>query len=520
VGVLKMAEPITLQKLVSADADADTLGEFANEDKMVVSRKGLEYPSAPMASRLLVENGLLGATPFSTYAAMTGSALADGDYAVVTNDSAIDKNGVYQNVAGNWTYLKYNLQPQINTIANTVNKLAKPSLRILLDDLNNPLLSVNIKLIGDSITWGVGASNASPRDPYNKNLLDGRNTTDVISPSWANLLRQWLVKSFTDGDIVDEGMGSAYGQSDNMVLWSANLKNINVIDTRKNTVFNYAAAQAVIEATTSTLVPSREYINLYNVNNTTSSQVPTAIEFVANGDGVTLVYAKLTFGTDSTYFASVYVDGVFKQKISAYGTTAGFNNEFFISLPDDGKHTIRIVNDGSTNSVVRIQHIKATKVIRVKNDGISGATTHNWLNTIKLSQSITPKDDHVFIMLGTNDRIAIADNNQRALANNLRKIVSDTYALTNNKANIILMSANAVTQDQNPDTSPYYMTMQTVNSEVKRAADDLGLSFISNYDATTQLKIDGASYLADGLHPNDTGYRVIFDNIRNAISKS
>ena len=61
-----MAEPITIQKLTDASIDADTLGEFANEDKVVTSRNGLDYPSAPMSSRLLVENGLLGATPFST----------------------------------------------------------------------------------------------------------------------------------------------------------------------------------------------------------------------------------------------------------------------------------------------------------------------------------------------------------------------------------------------------------------------------------------------------------------------
>lgn len=91
-----MAEPITMQKLTDASIDSDTLGEFANEDKLVTSRLGLEYPSAPMASRLLVENGLLGATPFSTHTAMTASALVDGDYAVVTNDSELLKNGIYE----------------------------------------------------------------------------------------------------------------------------------------------------------------------------------------------------------------------------------------------------------------------------------------------------------------------------------------------------------------------------------------------------------------------------------------
>ena len=125
-----MAEPIILQKLVDADVDADTLGEFANEDKTVVSRLGLEYPSAPMASRLVVENGLLGATPFSAYTALTASALVEGDYAIVTNDDTPSKNGIYQKIGGVWTYIKYNLY-------NDIFQLKKQALANAKYDLYN-----------------------------------------------------------------------------------------------------------------------------------------------------------------------------------------------------------------------------------------------------------------------------------------------------------------------------------------------------------------------------------------------
>lgn len=107
-----MAEPITMQKLTDASFDADTLEAAVNEDKMVMSRLGKEYASVPMASRLLVENNLLGARPFSTYAKMTAPdvdpPLVDGNYAVVTNDGALGANGVYEKVDGVWVYLKYN----------------------------------------------------------------------------------------------------------------------------------------------------------------------------------------------------------------------------------------------------------------------------------------------------------------------------------------------------------------------------------------------------------------------------
>ena len=120
-----MAEPITMQKLTDASIDSDTLGEFANEDKMVTARLGREYPSAPMASRLLVENGLLGARPFTTYAKMTAPdvdpPLVDEDYAVVTNDDDISKNGAYQKVGGAYVYQKYN---PVNTRSLLVNGVA------------------------------------------------------------------------------------------------------------------------------------------------------------------------------------------------------------------------------------------------------------------------------------------------------------------------------------------------------------------------------------------------------------
>lgn len=102
-----MAELLTTQDMVDGRLDVQTLKEAVNEDKMITPRIGQEYASVPMASRLLVENGLLGATPFATYAAMTASALVNGDYAIVTNDPIKD-NGVYQKINSVWVYSKLN----------------------------------------------------------------------------------------------------------------------------------------------------------------------------------------------------------------------------------------------------------------------------------------------------------------------------------------------------------------------------------------------------------------------------
>lgn len=105
-----MAELVTQKKLVDAGVDVDTLGEYANIDKVVTARLGLQYPSAPMTSRLILESGLVGgAAIFNTFAQMQAqvAVLAEDAYAYVIDDS-IDTNGYYQKRSGVWVYLGAN----------------------------------------------------------------------------------------------------------------------------------------------------------------------------------------------------------------------------------------------------------------------------------------------------------------------------------------------------------------------------------------------------------------------------
>ena len=72
-----------------------------NEVKQVTTRKGETYPSVKKAINTMFENGGLPATPFATKALMTAS-LADGDYAMVTDDTV--NNGLYVKT-GAWEWL-------------------------------------------------------------------------------------------------------------------------------------------------------------------------------------------------------------------------------------------------------------------------------------------------------------------------------------------------------------------------------------------------------------------------------
>lgn len=96
-----------MQDLANGHLDVKALGEAANGDEntIVTTRTGNTYPSAERAINIMFKNGGLPATPFATKALMTASALVDGDYAQVTDDTV--NNGLYIKTAGAWVKSGY-----------------------------------------------------------------------------------------------------------------------------------------------------------------------------------------------------------------------------------------------------------------------------------------------------------------------------------------------------------------------------------------------------------------------------
>lgn len=110
---------ISKQELIDAQKDAKSLEEVVNggDAKQVTTRLGETYPSVKKAIKTLFENGGLPATPFATKALMTASALADGKYAMVTNDTV--NNGLYVKTAGAWVKSAYD--PKSQALAQSLN---------------------------------------------------------------------------------------------------------------------------------------------------------------------------------------------------------------------------------------------------------------------------------------------------------------------------------------------------------------------------------------------------------------
>lgn len=173
-----MAEPISIQQLKNASEDAISLGEAVNgdENSVVISRLGETYPTLSNAlnqidSKLdsadaqikqgitnLFENGGLPATPFTTKALMTASALIDNQFAMVTDDTV--NNGLYVKTAGTWVKSGYDPLTQAATYTDSsiTTALRGDSVqRVGYSDLTAPLTPVtgaveNTIIYADPIT--------------------------------------------------------------------------------------------------------------------------------------------------------------------------------------------------------------------------------------------------------------------------------------------------------------------------------------------------------------------------------
>lgn len=131
-----MPELLTMQDLANGHLDVKALGEAANGDEntIVTTRTGNTYPSAERAINIMFQNGGLPATPFETKALMTASALVDGDYAQVTDDTV--NNGLYVKTAGTWVKSAYDPLTQAKDYVDT-NPMFLPIRIQATDNLNN-----------------------------------------------------------------------------------------------------------------------------------------------------------------------------------------------------------------------------------------------------------------------------------------------------------------------------------------------------------------------------------------------
>lgn len=156
----------------------------------------------------------------------------------------------------------------------------------------------------------------------------------------------------------------------------------------------------------------------------------------------------------------------------------------------------------------------------VKNWGTDGVDSDFILDQINQGKLVEKSDDMVILMIGTNDRLNYSKNGSKEkLYENISNIVDKVQSM--NKEIILMSSIPASKSNEESTKEPKIFHMSDVDQVIQNVARDKGMEYISLYkgmiDYCSAKNIPVDDLLRDGVHPNDEGYLVMYDLIRNAL---
>lgn len=365
----------------------------------------------------------------------------------------------------------------VSSAGNTIDKLRK--------HLKNPFVRTQIKLTGDSITAGAGGTGYSATGEH---MFDNEYANVLTATCWSNMLYHYINKRFNRDVIVPPN-------DDNIVYFMEGVSFTSI------SYYQCTTWKAAVFKNTSAL--------------------GKACVFDCYGDHIGIYY---TASADSGIL-NVYVDDVLKTSIDAYSTTTTYRNKCLVENLGAGKHTLRIdatgtKNASSTGYGVKVEGYLLHKEAIVKPWGLSGSSSHAG-NTQK-EKLYSKDDDFVLMQYGTNDRhVSMTEEWTTEMLVEIATYMRDVVGVEP----ILMASCPSSVEFESDDVPEVGVTrhyhMWDVKLAVQKAAEILGAPFIDNYDAfwqyceTHDVGID--ALLADGLHPNDLGYEVMFKNIMRAL---
>lgn len=375
---------------------------------------------------------------------------------------------------------------------------------IIKADLANPFKPTRFKLIGDSITWGMGGSAGSPIEPRFGTLEDVRNTIDTsVSKTWANLLMAWIGKVYGDGTMTADVAGSGYTSCPIYTHWTEIYKTVKMVN-KEGAVLTDALKLSYITQTIG-LNFNGSSINMVGQNY--PSLRPTELEITLESDHLYFCYSKHAVG-DANDLIEVYLDGALHSSFSYYDTVTDINAQYKLTFPM-GTHTVRFKNvSTSVSSYATVWGFRVDKKIFLQNDGIIGSSTKSWIDRGLFEGSLSSgKDDLILFMLGTNDRGTVGG--QEGYIKRLDECLTKMKNLAPS-SNIVMMCS---TFASNENTTTYKFNMRDVNAMMRKFSNEKGLKFISQYEYCAQNLLDANAIWSDGLHLNDHGNRLYFENI-------
>lgn len=146
----------------------------------------------------------------------------------------------------------------------------------------------------------------------------------------------------------------------------------------------------------------------------------------------------------------------------------------------------------------------------------------------RFDKLVDEQDDLIICMIGTNNRHQyFCDSPKHTPEEHLEEFYQNIIKLhqrfiASGKPEIFMAGIPASSENEQ-DGEDYWRLfhMDDVCASYKKAAKELGFPLISMYDLFLDYcdlyKIKADSLLCDGLHPNDTGYEVMFSLIKKAL---
>lgn len=171
-------------------------------------------------------------------------------------------------------------------------------------------------------------------------------------------------------------------------------------------------------------------------------------------------------------------------------------------------------------------HVKEHYNATVVNNGCAGTTIQD---TIKnLDVLVSPDDEFIICTIGTNNRHQFAKAGPRRTESEYKDffyncLLKLNEELCNRGKKVIFVANIPVTPgcEESNDFLWYIIHMDDINDLHKRAQEVTGYTFISLYDLfcdhIAKNNIALRSLLVDGVHPNDNGFKIMFDLLIDAF---
>ena len=368
--------------------------------------------------------------------------------------------------------LKNDIDNNKNEIENLKNNESQTNTQTItqqiLKDLYNPFIFTKIKLIGDSITAGVGGTGYSPTG---KTLYGGYKQVLSTGVCWGNMLKTTIEEQYNKYHYVQ-------------------LTNENI--TRESISYEQ------ISFDNNTILGEK-----WRCENTGTG----IISFRFYGDNFYIVHPKINSGG----ILDVYIDDTKVGTLDTYGATTSWNNETQFTCDSVGYHDVKIKESGLKNSnskgrTIFLEAIKIPKTAKVENFGISGIGT---AEALSMKSSLIEDDDNiVIIQLGTNDRFKTTCPEKSKYL--LKEFIKYCEGLGKKVIQFCSLPAS------NSDEETRNWTIKDLDKIINEISLERKQDYLSQYKLFKkyceehEILID--EILADGLHPNDRGYKLMYIN--------